>query len=591
MGLTSALYTGLSGLNSNQQRIDTIGDNIANVNTTAFKSSRSMFQTQFSQTLSQGTPPSPSSGGTNPMQIGLGSLLGSIQRTFTPGSIETTGVPTDLAIDGTGFFVVQTAEGSRYYTRDGSFKLSASNYLVNQNGAFVQGYAVDSDYNIIPGTIGNLLIPVGAAATARPTENVEMSGNLFPGEVGTRGTILFSQPLTQAGGAAATSGTLLTNLYDPAVSVANPLFAVGDEVTLSKVKKGERDIPTATFTVTATSTLADFLNFLSDKAAIDTTNSPVNHPGWWVSDGSAPDPANPTAGQEARAVGVPPAGTIVIEGNIGRDNRLSIKGGAIASTNANNKDPFAFTIPTDALDRPYEANGDSAYTSLLIYDSLGTEVRVDLTAVLESKADTGNAWRFFASSKDDSDSSRVLRNGRIAFTTEGKYKSATNDQITLDRAGTGAATPLVFALDFSNMTAFSSHEAISTFLMSNQDGFPAGTLTSFSIGNDGIISGNFTNGLTRTLGQVAMATFSNPEGLVAMARNLYIAGPNSGIPVITAPMTLGAGRILGGSLELSNVDLSREFIGLITATTGFSAASRVISTSNDLLNQLLSVAR
>jgi flagellar hook protein FlgE len=124
-----------------------------------------------------------------------------------------------------------------------------------------------------------------------------------------------------------------------------------------------------------------------------------------------------------------------------------------------------------------------------------------------------------------------------------------------------------------------------------QDGYASGTLTGFSVGADGVITGSFSNGLTRTLGQLAVATFTNPEGLVSSVNNLYMVGPNSGQPVIAPPQTLGAGRVLSGALELSNVDLTREFIGLITATTGFSASGRVISTSNDLLNELLTIAR
>ena len=109
MGLTSALYTGLTGLNSNQFRIDVIGDNIANINTVAFKGGRASFQTQFSQTFSAGSAPGQAEGGTNPMQIGLGSVLGAIQKQFTPGSIETTGVGTDLAVEGNGFFILRKA--------------------------------------------------------------------------------------------------------------------------------------------------------------------------------------------------------------------------------------------------------------------------------------------------------------------------------------------------------------------------------------------------------------------------------------------------------------------------------------------------
>jgi len=593
MGLTSALYTGLSGLNANQFRIDTIGDNIANVNTTAFKGTRSMFQTQFAQTFSAGTPPSTTSGGTNPTQVGLGSVLGAIQRNFTPGSIETTGVATDLAIEGNGFFVVKTADGSQYYTRDGTFKLSATNYLVSQDGAFVQGYGIDDEFNIIPGSLTNIEIPIGSLSTARETTAISMDGNLNSGGViGTQGTILFSQVLQDGSGSPATAATLLTDLYDPAVSTVNPLFRVGDEVSMADVKKGGRTVEDEVFTVTATSTLGDYLTFLTGKIGIDTSSGQPNNPGWWVSDGSAPDPDNPTAGQAAREAGVPPAGTIVIEGNIGRDNRLFLGESSIVVTTAGGgtSTPFEFTIPTDALGNPYDANGESVYTSFVVYDSLGTPVSVELTAVLESKASTGNTWRFFATSVDDTDMSRVLSNGTISFDQNGRMDTASGEQIEITRENVGAVTPLGIRIDFSSVTGFDSTTG-SSLVMTEQDGFEAGSLNNFSIGDDGVIIGTFSNGLTRTLGQIALATFSNPEGLIAQTNNLYATGPNSGVPVITAPLNLGAGKILSGSLELSNVDLSREFIGLITATTGFSAASRVISTSNDLLNELLAAAR
>src|SRR5262249_26298868 len=143
--------------------------------------------------------------------------------------------------------------------------------------------------------------------------------------------------------------------------------------------------------------------------------------------------------------------------------------------------------------------------------------------------------------------------------------------------------------DFSGMTALTSTK--STLLMSNQDGLPMGTLTSFSVGANGIITGAFDNGLTSNLGQVALATFDNSQGLVDKGGNMYITGGNSGVPKITGPLTLSAGSIRSGSLEASNVDLSKEFINMIVASTGFSAASRVISTSDQLLTELLNTSR
>src|SRR5215217_592082 len=147
MALTSALFTGLSGLDVNQSRLGVVANNIANVNTVAFKGSRALFKPQFYVTDSAGTAPTDDFGGTNPNQRGLGAEVAAIEKNFTPGAIEPTGSPTDLALDGEGFFVVDGQEGQRF-TRDGSFSLNAAHQLVSTDGAFVQGYGVDASANI-----------------------------------------------------------------------------------------------------------------------------------------------------------------------------------------------------------------------------------------------------------------------------------------------------------------------------------------------------------------------------------------------------------------------------------------------------------
>src|SRR6185437_10206814 len=118
MALTSALFTGLSGLDVNTTQMNVVGNNIANANTTAFKTSRVLFSPQFYVTDQAGTPPSADNGGSNPTQHGLGASVASIEQDFTPGAIQSTGVPTDMAIDGSGFFIIKSA-GAQQYTRDG----------------------------------------------------------------------------------------------------------------------------------------------------------------------------------------------------------------------------------------------------------------------------------------------------------------------------------------------------------------------------------------------------------------------------------------------------------------------------------------
>ena len=229
------------------------------------------------------------------------------------------------------------------------------------------------------------------------------------------------------------------------------------------------------------------------------------------------------------------------------------------------------------------------HTSFVAYDSLGTPVSVDVTAVLESKASTGTTWRFYVGSGDDTDQSLVVGNGTLQFGTDGKLLDSTGTTITLDRDNTGAVTPTTIRLDFGTMTSLTSND--SELVMTSQDGSPMGTLQSFSIGADGSVTGAFSNGETSLLAQLAVATFDNPNGLVDNGGNQFTEGPNSGVAVISTPQTLGAGSIRSGALELSNVDLSEEFINMIISSTGFSAASRVITTSDQLLTELLNSAR
>lgn len=597
MGLTSAMFTGLTGLNSNQFSIDTIGDNVANMNTTAFKTNRAMFQTQFARTLTSGSAPSATEGGTNPLQIGLGSGVGAVQRMHTQGSLETTGVPTDMAIEGKGFFILAQSDNKQLFTRDGSFGLDAQSLLVSQDGAYVQGYGVDGDYNIVPGVLTNLEIPLGAASIAQETDNASFEGNLdSSGSVGTQGSVLNTQAFEAAGGGAADAATLLTDLQDPAVGA--PAFAVGDIINVtSDAEKGDRDLAETSFTVSAGDTVGDLLTWLDgafginqDAAAPGTLLDPADPasltgPGWYISTGGAGEPA---------------AGSLYVVGNHGTNNALSLGAAAITATSGTTTStPFAFT-------EQMAADGESVSTSFIVYDSLGQAVTVDLTLVLENKDATGVTWRWIAESPGDSGAGRgggtgpdrLIGQGTVAFDTEGQFVQSPDASIVIDRDGTGASDPIQVTFDLAGVTSLATgpnagagNPTQSVLVMSTQDGFPAGTLQSFGVAVDGTITGTFTNGLQRVLGQVAVATFANPEGLVKETNNVFSIGPNSGLPVITTPLTLGAGRIMAGTLELSNVDLSREFIGLVTASTGFSASGRVIATSDELLQELLLLTR
>ncbi len=236
MALTSALYTGLSGLDVNQTRMNVIGNNIANVNTVAFKSSRALFKPQFYVTDSSGSAPTSDFGGTDPSQRGLGAVVAVIQKDFTPGSIEPTGRDTDMAIDGNGFFVVNGSSGQEF-TRDGSFILNSSNQLVTTSGAYVQGFGVDAKANVLPGQMKDITIPLGTSTLAQATQNASMQGNLdASGDVAAGSSILTSEDLTAQGGTATPdANTLLTDLSD-ASNPTTPIMNAGDTFTLKGIK-------------------------------------------------------------------------------------------------------------------------------------------------------------------------------------------------------------------------------------------------------------------------------------------------------------------------------------------------------------------
>ncbi len=560
MGLTSAMYTGLSGLNANQTRIETIGHNIANANTTAFKSSRTLFQTQFAQTWSMGTPPSESSGGTNPFQIGLGTVVGSTSRNLTSGSVETTGMPSDLAIEGAGYFIVQSPAGRRSYTRDGAFSLNSDNQLVTMDGNRVQGFGVDANSNIVPGSLQHLEIPIGELSIARATQNVIMDGDLSAAEtIATQGSQHASQALVDGSGTAVVADTALSDVRS-ATALDAVLFADGDVITVSGASCGGRDVPAQQFTVGTTgNTLGDFATWLQGALGIQTDPALAGAPGVTVE-----------------------GGALVIRSNAGEPNAIQIAADDITSNNATSPLPFQLTQTADAV-------GTGVYTSFTVYDSLGTPVQVNATFTLESTPATGPVWRYLLEAPGDGTTPPSYATGTVSFDTGGNFLSANGNQLNIDRSGSGAATPLTVTLDFSGVNGQST--AVSNVILADQDGFPPGSLNSYAIGEDGTITGVFSNGLSRTLGQVALATFRNEAGLVADTDNLFSAGPNSGPAEVVAPGTLGAGSVRGGALEMSNVDLSREFIGLITASTGFQASSRVISTANEMLDQLLMTLR
>lgn len=586
MASTTALFTGLSGLSSNSRRLDVIGNNIANVNTTAYKSNRMAFAPTFSRNFSLGTAPGNDRGGTNPGQVGLGATIAGTQRNFNNGAISSTGVASDIAIEGDGFFIVRNG-AETMYTRAGSFQRNQNNDLVSIGGAKVRGFAVDEQFRVIEGNLVDLNIPIGTMTLAEASRNVVFNGNLnASGTVATTGSTHETRAFyTDAG-----LTTLLPSAAFDLTVPGNDLYiddgaggsflaiegGAGTVITISGVEKGGKDIGTRSFAFSATAvpgvddfgtTLQDYMDFLDDALGLDNTSISGQSLGGGVSFA---------------------AGQILITGNEGTAQQLSIETADIVATNngAAISQPFVMT-------QTGEADGESVRTSFVVYDSLGTPLTVDLTFVLQSTTSGGGTtWEFIAESTDNDALNRVVGLGVVSFDANGAFLDASNSAFSLTRTN-GAVSPLTVTMQFNDgpdaISALTSSQ--SDLAAVSQDGSPIGTLSNFSIGEDGVISGSFTNGLTRTIGQVAVAKFTNPEGLVDSGNNMFRVGPNSGTPLVTTALNFGTGRMVGGALELSNVDLSQEFINMILATTGYSASARVITTTDELMDQLLLLGR
>lgn len=565
MTLSSAMLVGFTGIQSNQTTVDVVGNNIANANTTAFKGDRTLFETLLYRTENEGTGPSDESGGTLPRQTGTGSGVAAIQKNFSQGSIQETGFAPDLAISGQGFFILNDARNEQVFTRDGAFRLDANNTLVANDGAQLLGFPAGDDGEINTGALTSITIPVGTLTNALATSNVVMDGQLNSNaQPALTGAILTSQPLVTADGSPATANTALTSLTDGSGA---PLMVDGDQIVVN-AGKGGLNLPESSFEVGIDgSTVGDLTAFLTDALGINTDPA--------LSDGAGVTLGDGTSG---------PEGALVVTSNLGEANAVDLSSGSIQIIGEVSSAPLTFTQQT-------AASGDGETTSFQVFDSLGGSAEVRLRFYMESQSDTGTTWRFLAESAGDSDASPVIGTGTITFDPNGQFLSSSGTELTVDRANSGASTPIAFELDLSRLNGLASAGGGSQVTMVSQDGAEPGVLVGYEISPDGTITGTFSNQQSVVLGQVALATFVNEEGLIAASQNRFEIGPGSGLATIVEPQSQSSGAIVSGALEESNVEIVREFVNLISASTGISSASRVVRTADELLQELLLLAR
>ncbi len=385
---------------------------------------------------------------------------------------------------------------------------------------------------------------------------------------------VFHEPVLDLDGPRIQTNTLLTDVLRRDGGSYEHVFEVG---TLEFTgRKGGRALATKEFEIASESTVQDLIDFMQDALGVQKPLGIDPEQDIPIDSGSGKEPG-----------GFVSNGRINLIGNNGVDNALDIGlSGMMLKTDSGAQN---IDLPWATVQK---AVGESAVTDFLVYDSLGIPLRVRLTAVLEKRDSISTTYRWFADSPDNdplTGAAISVGTGQITFDGEGNFISTTESTASIDRRHVSSASPLEFELDFSQISGLAADR--STLSVSRQDGSAPGVLTSFIVGEDGTIRGVFSNGATRDLGQLRLARFANPSGLEQRGQNLYAEGVNSGLPVQGDPGQQGIGTIIAGATELSNTDIGGDLIELILASTMYRGNTRVITTAQQMLDELLALRR
>ncbi|MEO7426396.1 MAG: flagellar hook-basal body complex protein [Fibrobacteria bacterium] len=708
-----SLYASISGLRNHQTRMDVIGNNIANVNTLGYKSSRVTFEESLSQMLAGSTRGEDGGGGTNPMQVGLGMNVGSIDTRMSQGNLESTGLITDLSIEGKAYFAVSDGKGT-YYTRNGAFQFDAQGQMVlPTNGMVLQGKLTDTYGNINSGSlIGNIKIPFNDQSPAKASTEVQFARNLDSDSMA-RGSVLYTQKFLHHAEAA-----------DPLVGLSDHSgtslgMKAGDVLTFSATNGGIT-VP-ATFTVTDTSTtknLADAMEAFLQSAGmggdlnirvnmVTAADSATQRGGITIYGNAAPinnfqvTSSRPQSGPlVTKAFAVPttipatttrlsvitdtlrspasntdvlselydgngsglglesgdlisfggtvggtpvtgvtpitygpatamsdilakikdnfklpdrdgtvqdnlsvslnaagsddniPDGSIVVRGQ--PEAAFAISDISIRATDANNAKPSPNAFNTNSATTTLRDAKDTqvAESAITVYDNIGKEHIVTMKFIPTNQPSEW-LWQVNLAGQEN-----IIKGqkGKLSFGSDGSVSSFTFDDgssnLEFDPRNGSPVVDLKLGTggphDFTGLTQFRS---ATTATAVSQDGYTMGRLREISIGEDGFVTGSFTNGTNKKLAQIMVVDFTNPGGLQRVKDSVYTTSSNSGDPIYGAAGSSSSSAIKPGALELSNVELAEEFTDMITTQRGYQANARVITVSDSLLEELVNLKR
>ena len=676
-----SLFSGVTGVTNQQAFMDVIANNISNVNTVGYKSGRITFTDTLQDTLSDARGSLGNFGGVNPVQIGMGSRISSVDTNFKAGALDMTGMSTDLALNGDGFFIVSDGTQNSF-TRAGAFQIDSSGRIIAQGGAhYVQGRMAAEDGTLTSSTVlEDVTLPFGKKDPAKATENVELYCNLdreasdieqwladtslkidgdaisgaqnlnsidiadMDGFTIRNGDVIQITGTDRDGNAVdvnftyGTDGASLQDLMDAINTAFSSSSADGATISLDQNgflrltanKAGETGfsfalIPPDTAEATAQSHTADTqwltggvaANSTTDLAAIDGSaivagdnlqitgtdadGNAVTVDFFYGTDGT-------TVGDLLNAIndettGFPGVTATISNGNLVFENNTT---GSDVSTTVDELDvgdvlglnttfttvdgTDATNVVTPAFTASVEGSTGTHSTLITVYDSQGTQHDL-LVEFTQDLTPGSNLWTWDAVIDNGEITATGGASGQVTFNEDGSLKQFTYDagaesltfnvpgakEVSIDfDAGTSGA--------FDGITQFNS---ASTTIAIEQDGYTLGVLSNVSVDELGIVTGFYSNGQTKTLAQLALATFTNQGGLKKEGNSLYSANSASGNPIISWAGSNTSTTIKAGYLESSNVDLTKEFSNMIIAQRGLEANAKIISTSDTILTTII----
>ena len=518
--------TALSGLNASSAELRVIGNNVANASTTGFKESRTEFADIFAS----------SNLGVTANAIGSGVRVSSVSQQFTQGNIGFTDNNLDLAISGQGFLIMND-NGVNAYTRSGALSVDREGYVVNSQGQRLTVFSADSN-GTITGATGDLQLDRSDIAPVATTR-VDMSANLnaaapVPGGVSTSSTISLT-------------GTTLDDGDSP----------IGPIAVSDVIDRWAQPYPGAFLTFThSAGTVWDVTfndgNGVTDTVSVDvgTDNEAVFS---WDPDGVGGQAPIPLA--------------------MDVSNLTSVSIGGATNLTAADSDGSA-----QAAFDPTDASTYNNSTSVTVYDSLGAS---HLSTMYFRKSGVPNQWEVYSYIDGVAQGGAQI----VEFDSSGNITSGGLVSVGPHSPGTGAAD-MLFDVDFTRTTQYGSGFNVNSM---DQDGFTTGRLSGIDISTTGVITSRFTNGQSRTLGQVALANFNNTQGLRQLGDTSWAESFDSGQPLVGTAGSGSLGLIESGALEGSNVDLTEQLVGMITAQRNFQANAQVITTADTVTQTIINI--